>query len=72
MAGIVNIHAQIIFAATLQRTALTRLAEPTPIMAPVIVCVVEAGIPIDAVLNKVIAPAVSAQKPPMGFNGVRL
>lgn len=72
VAGIVSSHAHTILAATLQRTALTLLAEPTPIMEPVIVCVVDAGIPNEAVPNSVIAPAVSAQNPPIGFNGVRL
>ncbi len=35
--GIVSIHAQTIVPATPQRTALMRLIEPTPIMAPVMV-----------------------------------
>ena len=45
---------------TPQRTALKRLVAPTPIIAPVIVWVVLTGIPICSVINKVIAPAVSA------------
>ncbi len=36
------------------------------------VCVVETGIPANAVPNKVIAPAVSAQNPPTGFSFVIL
>ena len=71
-AGIVSTQVHMIFVTICHLTALTRFAAPTPIIAPVIVCVVEAGIPIAAVPNKVIAPAVSAQNPPMGFNGVKL
>ena len=44
-AGIVKIHAQTMLPATPQRTALTRCAEPTPTIAPVMVCVVETGMP---------------------------
>ena len=43
--GIVKIHAQMMFPATPQRTADRRLVAPTPIMAPVIVCVVLTGMP---------------------------
>src|SRR5207253_3943136 len=39
-AGIVSIHAHTICRATPQRTADSRLVAPTPMMAPVIVCVV--------------------------------
>ncbi len=49
-AGIVIIQAHIMFPATPQRTADSLLEDPTPIIAPVIVCVVEIGTPIaDAV-----------------------
>jgi hypothetical protein len=44
-AGIVKIHAHTILPATPQRTAETFRVEPTPTMAPVIVCVVETGMP---------------------------
>ena len=43
--GMVSIQAQTMLPATPQRTARSRLAEPTPTIAPVIVCVVETGIP---------------------------
>ena len=56
--------------ATPHRTADNRCAAPTPTIAPVIVCVVLTGIPASAVENSVIAPAVSAQNPPTGFNFV--
>ena len=39
-AGIVSSHAHTIWPATPQRTADSRRVEPTPTMAPVIVCVV--------------------------------
>ena len=67
-AGMVRIHAQTIRRAMPQRTAERRLVVPTPIIAPVIVCVVLTGIPARAVPNRVIAPAASAQKPPTGFS----
>ena len=41
-------------------------------MAPVIVCVVETGMPSAVARNSVIAPPVSAQKPPTGFSLVIL
>ncbi len=64
--GIVKIHAHTIFPATPQRTAVNLLVEPTPTMAPVMVCVVLTGIPaIDAPIIDM-AAAVSAQKPPIG------
>ena len=44
-AGIVRIHAVMMLRATPQRTAEKRRTEPTPMMAPVIVWVVETGIP---------------------------
>ena len=43
--GIVRSHAQTIRVATPQRTAEARLIEPTPTIAPVIVWVVETGMP---------------------------
>ncbi len=64
--GIVNIHAQIIFPATPQRTAVRRLVAPTPTMAPVTVCVVLTGIPERDAPIMEIAAAISTQKPPKG------
>lgn len=67
-AGIVNIHAQTILLATPQRTAENPLIEPTPMMAPVTVCVVETGTPKCVAIASVKALAVSEQKPVTGFN----
>ena len=39
---------------------------PTPMIEPVMVCVVETGMPQCVAMNSVIAPAVSAQNPPTG------
>src|SRR5207245_11305866 len=58
--------AQTICAATPQRTAERRCAAPTPEIAPVMVCVVLTGMPKCEATNRVIAPLVSAQKPPNG------
>ena len=44
-AGMVMIHAMTMLPATPQRTAEERCAAPTPTMAPVMVCVVETGMP---------------------------
>src|SRR5664279_6312480 len=66
-AGMVRTQAQTIRRATPQRTAERRLVVPTPIIAPVIVCVVLTGIPASAVPKRVMAPAASAQKPPTGL-----
>jgi hypothetical protein len=64
--GMVNIHAQMIFPATPQRTAVIRLVAPTPTIAPVTVWVVLTGIPaMDAPIIE-IAAAHSAQNPPDG------
>ena len=64
--GIVKIQAQIMFPATPQRTADSLLVDPTPIIAPVIVCVVLTGMPATDAPMMDRAAAVSAQKPPMG------
>lgn len=61
--GIVSIHAQTMRPATPHLTAEKRFAEPTPTMAPVIVCVVDTGIPVNVAKNSVNEPAVSAQNP---------
>src|ERR1700761_6568689 len=69
LTGIVSTQAQIRLIVTPQRTALNLLVTPAPIIEPVIVCVVLTGAPRLAAVNKVIAPAVSAQTP---SNGVTL
>ena len=66
--GIVSIHAQTIFRATPHLTALIPLRAPTPMIAPVMVCVVLTGMPKADAPNKVNAPAVSAQNPSNGFS----
>ena len=68
--GIVRIQAQTIRPATPHFTAESRFVAPTPTMAPVIVCVVETGIPESVAPTSVIAPEVSAQKPPNGCSFV--
>jgi hypothetical protein len=67
VAGIVTIQAKTMLLATLQRTDDTRRAAPTPMMQPVMVCVVETGMPRCVAVNSVMAPPVSAQNP---WNGV--
>ena len=56
------------FLAMFQRTADTLRAAPTPTIAPVIVCVVETGMPRPVTRKSVIAPPVSAQKPCIGVS----
>lgn len=65
-AGMVSTQAHTILPATRHLTADSRVVDPTPAIAPVIVCVVETGIPDIVAPNNVIAPAVSAQNPPTG------
>ena len=72
LTGIVRIHAHKRFTVTPHRTADKRLVAPTPIMAPVIVCVVLTGIFKFSVANRVIAPAVSAATPSKGVTFVIL
>src|SRR5436309_13492332 len=69
-AGIVATHAHTIRPATPHRTAENRCADPTPVMAPVIVCVVLTGMPYCDDTKSVMAPAVSAQQPPNGVSFV--
>src|SRR6188474_819216 len=64
--GMVRIQAQTILPATPQRTADSRFAAPTPMIAPVIVWVVLTGIPRADARKIAVAPPVSAQKPPNG------
>jgi hypothetical protein len=66
--GIVTTQAAMMLPATPQRTARTRCALPTPMIEPVIVCVVDTGIPNSVAMNSEIAPPVSAAKPPIGFS----
>src|SRR4029453_9806748 len=67
-AGIVKTHAHTIRPAMPQGTADKRRMEPTPIIAPVMVCVVLTGTPRCVAVNNEIAPAVSAAKPPTGWS----
>jgi hypothetical protein len=69
-AGMVRTHAHTILPATRHLTADSLVVDPTPAIAPVIVCVVETGIPNIVAPNNVIAPAVSAQNPPTGLSFV--
>src|SRR6185369_10770355 len=62
----VNIHAHTMDPATPQRTAENFCADPTPTMAPVMVCVVETGTPRLVARKRVAAPLAEAQKPPTG------
>jgi hypothetical protein len=66
----VSTHALTMFAATPERTALTLWTDPTPAMAPVMTCVVETPAPAAVARRIEVAPAVSAQNPPLGFNFV--
>lgn len=61
--GMVKIQAQIKLMVTPQRTAETLFTTPTPTIDPVMVCVVETGIPKCSVIPKVTAPAPSAATP---------
>lgn len=45
LTGMVKIQAQSKLIVTPQRTALRRFVAPTPMIEPVMVCVVETGIP---------------------------
>lgn len=57
------IHATTTLLATPQRTEEVRLAVPAPIMQPVIVCVVETGIPSAEAVKTMIDPPVDALNP---------
>src|SRR5687768_10653687 len=59
--GIVRTQAHTTRPAMPQRTADRRRVAPTPTIAPVMVCVVETGMPADEVKNSVAAAADSAQ-----------
>ena len=62
----VKIQAQRRLTVIPHRTAETLLVNPTPIIAPVIVWVVETGIPKCSEMKRVIAPEVSAATPSRG------
>ena len=64
--GMVIIQAHTKLMVTPQRTADTRLVKPTPMIEPVIVCVVETGMPKCSVSNNVTAAPVSALTPSNG------
>ena len=68
LAGIVSTQAQTMLPATPQRTVDALRTAPTPTMAPVMVWVVDTGMPSAVARNSVIAPPVSAQKPPTGLS----
>src|SRR5947209_20023245 len=68
--GIVRVQAQTIRPATPHRTADNLRVAPTPTIAPVIVCVVETGMPNELARKSVAAPAVSAANPPTGCSFV--
>src|SRR5205085_3141670 len=68
--GMVSTHAHTIVPATPHRTAEAFRAVPTPTIAPVMVCVVDTGMPNAVARNRVAAPPVSAQKPPTGLSFV--
>ena len=70
--GMVKTHAHNSFTVTPQRTAETLFVTPTPIIEPVIVCVVDTGILKCSVRNKVKAPADSATTPSKAFTLVIL
>src|SRR6185295_19740273 len=62
--GMVSTQAQTMVPATPHFTADSRRVAPTPMMAPVMVWVVDTGIPSMVAMIKVMAPDVSAQNPP--------
>ena len=66
--GMVRIHATIKSFVTPHLTAETLLLTPTPMIAPVLVWVVLAGIPKAPVPKSVIAPEVFAMNPSKGLS----
>ena len=72
LTGIVRIQAHNRLTVTPQRTAESLFVAPTPMIEPVIVCVVLTGIPSFSVMNNVMAPAVSALTPSSGVTLVIL
>ena len=70
LTGMVRIQAQRRLMVTPHRTAESLLVAPTPMMEPAIVWVVLTGIPSFSLMNRVIAPAVSALTPSSGVTFV--
>ena len=70
-AGIVSSQAHTRPAASPQRTRAGFCTAPVPRMAPVIVCVVETGIPRPEARNSVAAPPAEAAEPLAGVSLVR-
>jgi hypothetical protein len=70
LTGMVNTHAHNRFTVTPHLTADKRLVAPTPMIEPVIVCVVLTGILKCSVRKRVKAPAVSAATPSSGVTFV--
>ena len=70
--GIVKIQAHNKLTVTPHLTAETLLDNPTPMIEPVMVWVVDTGILKCSVINKVMAPAVSAATPSKGVTLVIL
>src|SRR4029453_1670925 len=70
--GMVSTQAHTTRPATPQRTADSRRAAPTPTMAPVMVWVVDTGMPAAGVANRASAPDDSAATPPTGWRRVIL
>ena len=68
--GIVKIHAHNKLTVTPHLTADTLFSKPTPTIDPVMVCVVDTGIPKCSVNPRVTAPAVSAATPSKAFTFV--
>ena len=66
LAGIVMTHAHTMRLASPHRTAERRLVAPTPTIAPVMVWVVDTGMPSRDAAKMTSAPPVSAEKPPTG------
>lgn len=66
--GMVKTQAHMMLPATPHFTALARLIEPMPIIAPVMVCVVLTGTPRAVEKKSVMAAPVSAQKPSTGLS----
>src|SRR4030095_349814 len=69
-AGMVRTQAHTILPATRHLTADSLVVDPTPAIAPVMVCVVDTGMPPALAPHKVSARAVSAQNPPTGLSFV--
>ena len=66
----VSTQAQAIRAVIPHRTAETRWLEPTPMIAPLITCVVETGSPRCEAARMVTAALVSAANPWIGFRSM--